>query len=113
MLIDIQYRRYLGYDEKTKLYSYEFELTDSEFGSVAGVATGMARPVRVAGVVGAVIAEYGKRNLNVAANLIKLLLLYKQQHGWEIASQIDWWQKHQPLFTAKLKAQLDKLLTLI
>ena len=112
MLIDIQFKRELGYNKKTKIHSCEYELTDSEFGSVAGVGTGLDGPVGVAGVVGAVIAEYGKRNLNVAANLIKLLLLYKRRNGWEIASQIGWWQEYQPLFTPELKAEVDKYLVL-
>ena len=105
MLIDIQFKRYLGYNKKTKLYSYEFDITDSEFGSVVCVGEGV--------VVGAVIAEYSKRKLNVAANLVKLLLLYKRRNGWEIATQIEWWQEDQPLFTPELKAEVDKYITLI
>jgi len=110
MLIDIQFKRYLGYNKKTKLYSYEFELTDGEFGSVVGV--GAAREAAAGAGAAEVIAEYSKRNLNVAANLVKLLLLYKRRNGWEIAEQIEWWQKRQPLFTTELKTKLDKLLLL-
>lgn len=114
MLTNIKCTRYLGYDAATKLYSYEYELTDSEFVAVlvAGARSGLAPRAHWGPGVAAVISEYSKRNLNVAANLIKLLLLNKQRYGWEIATQIKWWQMYQPLFTPQIKAELDKCLVL-
>ena len=113
MLTNIKCTRYLGYDAATKLYSYEYELTDSEFGAVlvAGADDGVGAATGAG--VAAVISEYSKRNLNVAANLVKLLLLCKQRYDWEIATQIKWWQLYQPLFTAELKAELDKYIALL
>ena len=109
MLIDIDYKRYLGYDEKTKMHSCEFELTDGEFGSVVGVGVGSAAGSAWAG---AVIAEYSKRNLNVAANLMKLLLLYQKRYGYSIQQYIEWWMLYQPLFP-QYKEKLEKYLVLI
>ena len=65
------------------------------------------------GTAGAVINEYSKRNLNVAANLVKLLAIHKVAVGWSFEQQIKWWTLDQPLFTPELKAELDKYLALI
>ena len=115
MLIDIQIKSYLGYDEKTKLNRAEFYIIDSEFGSVVVVGAGTCGDAggSPGSGPGAVIAEYSKRKLNVAFNLIKFLSLCKQRHGCEIATQIGWWEKYQPLFTPELNAELEKLLVLL
>jgi len=120
MLIDIQYKTYLGYDAATKLHRYEFDITDGEFGSVVGEGAGAglvgagftSRGATRAQVgAGAVIAEYGKRNLNVAPNLVKLLLIYNKRYGYSIQQLIEWWMLYQPLFP-QYKEELNKYLTL-
>jgi hypothetical protein len=119
MFQSIEYRCYLGYDDATKLYSYEYELIDSDFSCVViavGLAAGIVAGVEVAG---AVIQEYSKRNLNsstscnVAANLIRYFRFYEKEYGYSIAEQIEWAEKRQPLFTPELKTELDKYLILL
>lgn len=120
MLIDIQYKRYIGYDAATKLHSYEFDITDSEFGSVVGVGAGDGDAGAVVGAgfegegqgASAVIAEYSKRNLNVAGNLVKLLLICSKRYGYSIQQYIEWWTLYQPLFP-QYKEELNKYLTLV
>jgi hypothetical protein len=94
MFQSIRCTKYLDYDEKTKLYNFEFELTDSEFGTVV-----CADPGAGAGPdTGAVISEYKKRGLDVKTNLLKLFEFYRDQYNWSIKYQIEWGKKYQPLF---------------
>jgi hypothetical protein len=95
MFQSIKFLRYLDHDDKTKLRSYEFEITDSEFGSVvaAGVGVGAGMSARA----GAVIAEYKKRGLDVVSNLNRLFE-FNQKYGWSIKEQIFWCKQYQPLF---------------
>jgi hypothetical protein len=111
MLESIKYKRSLGYNAATKLYEYEFELIDSDF-SWVGTAAGASRFVSEA-AVGALIQEYSKRKLNVAANLIRFFRFYEKKWSYSIELQIELAQKYQPLFTPELKAELDKYLTLL
>jgi hypothetical protein len=93
MFQSIKYLRYLGYDDKTNSYSTEYEITDSEFGSVVAVSVDAGSRVNT----GAVIAEYKKRGLDVVFNLSRLFE-FNQKYGWSIEDQIDWCKKYQPLF---------------
>src|ERR1700722_19061623 len=108
--------KYLGYNAATKLYSYEYELIDSDFGKVVVVGVEIAgSTIADGGTVAAgsvVIQEYNKRKLNVAANLIRCFKYHEKEYGWSIAEQIAWTEVYQPLFTPKLKADLQKYLTL-
>src|ERR1700722_15421249 len=108
MLQSITYTRNLGYNATTKLYSYEFELVDSDFGKVVVVASVVAL-FATAGV-GAVIQEYDKRKLNVAANLIRCFKFQEKEYDWPIAEQITWAEEYQHLFTPQLKQELQKYL---
>ena len=63
--------KYLG--KKDDKYSWEYELTDSDFGTISGVCGG----VEVWGGV-AVIQEYSKRNLNVAKNLMLFFIWHNK-----------------------------------
>jgi hypothetical protein len=109
MFQSLEYTRFLGYNKKTKLYSYEYELTDSDFSCVvvvvAPAGTGMATH--------AVIQEYTKRNLNVAKNLLLYFRWYEKEDIYSIAKQIEWAERNQPLFTPQLKADLNKYLSLL
>ena len=96
MFQSIKYTKFLGYDEKTKLYNYEFELIDSEFGTVVCQGVG-AGAVADAGA-GAVISEYKKRGLDVKTNLLKLFEFYRDRYEWSIKDQIKWNKEYQPLF---------------
>ncbi len=113
MFQSYDYRKYLGYDDKTKLYSWEYKIVDSEFeeigafvcgdsaGGVAGVGTGVA-----------VINTYEKRNLNVAANLIKAFIWLNKEHHWPIIDIVNWNKQYNSKF-AEYEEQISKYLILI
>ena len=101
MFQSITYIRALGYNATTKLHEHEYELVDSDFSCVEVARAGAARVV---------IQEYSKRKLNVAANLVKYFRFQENRYGWTIAQQIAWLED-QPLFTPKIKADIQKYLT--
>jgi hypothetical protein len=109
MFQSIKYLRHLGYNAATKLNnSYEFELTDSDFTCIVVVGADI-----LVAAVGAVIREYGKRNLNVAANLLLYFRWCEKEYGNSIAEQINWAGRNQLLFTPELKEQLQKYMVLL
>ena len=101
--------KYFGYNTiDNNIYTYEYELVDSDFSCLVKIKDhGATTPIV------AVIQEYSKRKLNVAANLIKCFQFQEKEYGWSIAQQIVWIEKHQPLFTPQLKADTQKYLLLI
>jgi hypothetical protein len=115
MFQSIKYIRHHGYNNTTKQYEYEYELIDSDFGEVVGVVVVASRSVACgpgAGA-GAVIQEYGKRNLNVVANLIRCFHFYEKRYDWTIAEQIACAEECQSLFSPEIKADLTKYLILL
>jgi hypothetical protein len=76
MFVSFKCNEYLG--RKNGKSSWKYELTDSEFGTVSDI---MDNHWFWTGVWIAVIQEYSKRKLNVAANL---------------ALAFHWWQKQHP-----------------
>jgi len=112
MFQSIKYKRYLGYNDATKQYQYEYELIDSDFSCVA-VEGGPQQRELTAGAVAVVIQEYSKRKLNVATNLVRCFRFCEKRYGLTIANQIAWAEKYQHQFTPKLKAELAKYLTLL
>jgi hypothetical protein len=116
MFQSIEYRCYLGYDDATKLYSYEYGLTDSDFGKVVIAGDCIHHVGHTVAWVGVVIREYSKRKLNVAANLVRYFCLTEKLWGYSIdysiGHQIELAEKYQPLFTPELKADLNKYLIL-
>jgi hypothetical protein len=114
MFQSIEYKRHHGYNAAIKQYECEFELIDSDFSCVAVGGAGVSVGAEdCAGAVGVVIQEYGKRNLNVATNLIRYFRFYEKEYGYSIAEQIRLAEKYQPLFTPEIKAALDKYLILL
>jgi hypothetical protein len=92
-------------------YCWAYEITDSKFGTVSGVATGSAVWPYTIGA--AVIIEYGKRNLNVAANLaICFVWISKQYIYWPIQQIIDNNKKYNSLFPP-YEEDLQKYLALL
>ena len=87
-------------------------MTDSEFGKLKVIGVSSIPGSTLAADAGAVIAEYSRRGLNVAANLMQLVRLY-EKHSMNVLNNIDWWQRYQPLFTPELKAQFYKYLALL
>ncbi|SRR5258708_3590956 len=106
MFQSYNYRKNLGYDSKTKLYHWEYKIIDSEFEEIG---------VSVSAFVGvgiAVIDTYEKRNLNVAANLIKSFIWYGRGNKWLIGEIVRWNKQYTPKF-AKYEEQIKKYLILI
>ena len=117
MFQSVEYQKYLGYDAATKEYRYQYKIIDSDFeefavGFAVGVGVGVA--VGVAGAVAvAVIDTYEKRNLNVAANLIKFILyLHKRYPDYTIQQIIETNRKYNPKF-AQYEEDLNKYLCLL
>ena len=117
MFKSITYRKYLGYNKETDLYSYEYEIVDTEFtetavGAVAAAAAAVALALAVAAEEAAVINIYSKRNLNVAKNLV-IYLKYAEKHWrWEIPELISWCKQYTPNFS-KYEQDIHKYLLLI
>jgi hypothetical protein len=99
--------KYLGIKDDKDTWGYE--LMDSEFGMVSGtvVDTSMVEAVI------AVIQEYSKRNLNVAANLAIALVWYSKQNPyWSIQEMIYYNKEYNPLFPP-YEEDLQKYLVLL
>ncbi len=77
MFQSYEYQKYLGYDAATKEHKYQYKIIDGDFEEVA-VAVGI--DVWFAAVGFAVIEVYEKRNLNIAANLIKFILYIPKKY---------------------------------
>ena len=110
MFQSYDYRKYIGYDSKTKLYRWEYKIVDSEFEEIDGVAGGSGGTTVGAGV--AVIDTYEKRNLNVAVNLVKAFTWKSKKYNWEISKIIRWNKQYNPKF-AKYEEDVNKYLILI
>jgi hypothetical protein len=94
-----------------KYYCPEYELTDSEFGTVLGVHESDVG--YWGGICAAVIREYSKRNLNVAANLaIALVFQHKQDPYWSIQQMMDDNRRYNPLFP-QYEEDIQKYLVLL
>jgi hypothetical protein len=107
MFVSYNYKKYNGY--KDGKHTWKYELTDSEFGTVLGngIWDGVAAEISVA-----VIQEYSKRNLNVAANLaLAFVWISKQYPDWSIQQMIDY-NKYNPLFK-QYEEDLQKYLMLL
>jgi hypothetical protein len=98
--------KYLG----SKDGAWQYKITDSEFGTVSGIVE--IFPTLVDMVI-VVIQEYSKRNLNVAANLIRAFVWYNKLHPyWSIQQLIDHNKMHNPLFQ-QYEEDLQKYLALL
>ena len=92
MFVSHKYRKYLGY--KGDIASFEYELIDSEFGTVFGNGGHRGRGFEVA-----VIQEYSKRKLNVGKNLMLAFVWYSKLYpDWSIQELLNFNKKHNPLF---------------
>ena len=112
MFKSYEYINYLDY--KDGKYTYVYELTDSEFGTVSGVEVGVGFGVEVEVEVGiAVIQEYSKRNLNVAKNLMLFFIWRNKKYpNRSIQQMIDRNKKHNPLFS-QYEEDIQKYLLLL
>lgn len=76
MFISYEYIKYLGYNIKTNVHSWQYRIIDSDFEEVV--------------VEVAVIHTYEKRNLPVAPNLMKAILYINKK--WKIHICTDCYQ---------------------
>ena len=111
MFQSYEFQKFLGTDPETKRFRYQYKIIDSDFEEVVvvvGVGVGVA-----VGVAVAVIDTYEKRNLNVAANLIKsILYIHKKYPDISIREIIETNRKYNPKF-AKYEEELNKYLCLV
>ena len=117
MFESFEFQEY-GYDAAAKEYRYKCKLTDSDFEEVVvGDWLGFGVEVEVGVGVAAAIEAYEKRNLNVAPNLLKVILyLHKQYPHILIQEIIEHNRKYNPKFAQYEKevlARLEKLLPLL
>jgi hypothetical protein len=112
MFISFKFGNYLGL--KDGKATRQYKITDSEFGIVSGVSDIMEIiPSSYVEIAFAVIQEYSKRNLNVAANLVLAFVWYNKIYpGWSIQNMIDYNKKHNSLFS-QYEEDLQKYMVLL
>jgi hypothetical protein len=98
--------KYLGYDQKTNEYRYEYKIVDDDW---VGVRVAVAVGV---GVAIAVIQEYGKRDLPVAPNLVRAFQWYSQKYGISTEYLIAWNKQYNPKFK-QYEEDIEKYLVLL
>jgi hypothetical protein len=86
-------------------------LTDSEFGTVSGIIVGMFATLVEIAI--AVIQEYSKRKLNVAANLIRVFIwMHRKYPYWSIQQMMVYNKRYNPLFQ-QYEEDVQKYLVLL
>ncbi|SRR5258708_954563 len=110
MFLLYDYRKFLGYDNKTKLYRWEYEIVDSEFEEIGVV--GIVSAVTGIDTIAGIIDTYEKRRLNVAANLIRAFIWQNKEYSWPISDIVKDNKRYNPKF-AKYEEQINKYLTLM
>ncbi|SRR5258708_9266387 len=108
MFLSYVYSPYISNEESEK-YNYPYKIVDSEFEEVG---VNILPGVR-AGVSVAVIDTYEKRNLNVAANLVRAFIWLSKGYSWLSISEIVSWNKLYNLKFAKYEKDVEKYLVLI
>jgi hypothetical protein len=109
MFISYQYK-YLGYKNGERTWGYE--IIDSEFRTSSGVINIEKKAAYVIDTATAVIQEYSKRKLNVAANLaIAFVWLHKLYPYYSVQDLINYNKKYNPLFQ-QYEEDLNKYLVL-
>jgi hypothetical protein len=108
VFLSYDYQKGLGYDEKTKQYRYQYKLIDSDFEEV--VAT--RDPYTQLSAIGEIIDVYEKRNLNVAANLIKAFIFLEKKYNWPIKYAIASNKKYNQKYV-KYEKDMEKYLILL
>ena len=112
MFHSLSFLDYIGFDKKTRLYDYQYELMDTDFGNAVLCGTHHIGSISILAAEG-IIREYAKRELNVAANLILFFRWYEMHYSISIAVQIERLKKYLPIFTPELKTDVDKYLALV
>jgi hypothetical protein len=104
------YIKYLGHDQKTDEYRYEYKIVDDDW---VGVGVGVAVEVAVeAEVEVAVIQEYSKRDLPVAPNLVRAFQWFSKKYGYSIEQIIAWNKEYNSKFK-QYEEDIEKYLVLL
>ena len=99
-----------SYDPKTNEFRWRYKIVDSEWEAV-GVVVAVAVGVAV-GVAVAVIQEYSKRELPVAANLIRAFQFISTKRGYSIQRIIDWNKQRNPQYK-QYEQEIERYLVLL
>ena len=110
MFLSYEYDGAVPYDPKTDEYRWKFKIIDSEW-EVVVVVVDQDHIVEVAAAV-AVIQEYSKRELPVAANLIRAFQFISFRYGYSIQTIIDWNKQLSPQYK-QYEEEVGKLLVLL
>src|SRR5258708_1080528 len=100
-----------GYDSKTKFYSREYRIFDSDF-EHTGVSKNTKIALKPESVAISVIDTYEKRNLNVAANLFRAFIWLTKKYNRPISYIVNL-DKQFNLKFAKYEEDLNKYLMLM
>jgi hypothetical protein len=97
-----EFVKYLGLDQKTKEYRFEYKIVDDDWVGVVvavgfGVAVGVGLGVAVE-VGAAVIQEYSKRDLPIAPNLVRAFQWFSKKYGISIEQVIAWNKQYNSKF---------------
>jgi hypothetical protein len=109
MLISCDYTKYLGYDEATDKYRYEYKIVDTEFEEV-GIAVVVVVMVGV-GIEVKTIEAYRKRNLPVVPNLIRAWQYQSKKYRYSMEQLINYSKQHNP-FYKEYEDEINKYLLL-
>ena len=110
MFVSYEYLGHDYYDPITNKYRWRFKIVDSEWEAVAVMVASTVGDSVAVGL--AVIQEYSKRELPVAANLIRAFQWYSSKYGYSIEQIVDSNKQHNPQYK-QYKEEADKLLVLL
>jgi hypothetical protein len=113
MFVSFICKKFVGYKNNKRIFLYD--LTDSEFGTISdiNVKVKVGNDAFVIGAPMAIIQEYSKRNLNVAANLaIALNWCIKKYPYHSVQDLINVNKKYNQLFS-QYEKDLQKYLVLL
>ena len=112
MFLSCAYFGHEGYDPKTNEHRWKYRIVDSEWEAVTVGLSGGVDVGGAASVAVAVIQEYGKRGLPVAANLIRVFRFISTKYGFSIQQIIDRNKQYNPQYK-QYEEEVDKLLVLL
>jgi hypothetical protein len=101
---------YDGFDLKAGKHRWKFKIIDSEWEAVVVIAPG--NRLDLTGLIAAIIQEYSKRELPVAANLIRVFQFESTKYGSSI-QQIIAWNKQSSSQYKQLEEEMERYLVLL
>src|SRR5258708_6287217 len=110
MFLSYKETKYRGFDSNTGLYHWEYKIVDNDFEHIGASKStrGEAESIAIS-----VIDTYEKRNLNVAANLVKMFIWQSKNWHWlSISDIVKLNKRYDPRF-AKYEEDVNKYLILM